>query len=179
VGNPCVAGSVGGAKRGWSSGSKNTSAGVGDDWRVLYVARWVWIFGWNGVRELDGWRTSGIVQTESESESVVSYVVCSFALVCGTIHSDHCKEKDDALILVEFMFVVSRDALDRHETLRSPRACSLQHGITIDSQGESIHTDKAQIRTLVRGRTGGRMKSIGRVDWMFTASHFKFTPPRL
>ena len=70
------------------------------------------------MRELDGWRTSGIVQTESESESVVSYVVCSFALVCGTIHSDHCKEKDDALILVELMFVVSRDALDRHETLR-------------------------------------------------------------
>ena len=132
------------------------------------------------MRELDGWRTSGgIVQTESESESVVSFFVCSFALVCGTIHSDHCKEKDDALILVELMFVVSRDALDRHETLRSPRACSLQHGITIDSQGESIHTDKAQIRTLVRGRTGGRMKSIGRVDWMFTASHFKFTPPRL
>jgi hypothetical protein len=54
VGIPCVAGSAGGAKRGWSSGSKNTSAGVGDDWRVLYVARWVWIFGWNGVRELDG-----------------------------------------------------------------------------------------------------------------------------
>jgi hypothetical protein len=58
--------------------------------RILYVARWVWIFGWNGVRELDGWRTSGgIVQTESESESVVSFFVCSFALVCCTIHSDH------------------------------------------------------------------------------------------
>jgi hypothetical protein len=33
--------------------------------------------------------TSGIVQTESESESVVSFFVCSFALVCGRIHSDH------------------------------------------------------------------------------------------